>query len=594
MRPYRRRQSARWYAPAVGERAERFVEEHLRAALPDGARLFANVPILAKTRPTGPAHDAEADIVIVDPDHGLLVIETKSGVPRRDSHNRWFIGDHVLTRSPFEQARAAKHDLATAIEALPDWPRDLELRTGHAVAFPDVDMASLPKGHALLGPDAVPDIVLDAAAFGDRGRTARAVERAWAYWIGDGSRGDALTTAEMARIDEYLAPTVELRRLLHHEVDEGRDRLAKASIAQLLVLNHARAQRRAEVVGPAGSGKSLVAVEKARRLARDGWRTLFVCFNQALATAVLREVEEAGGPAHLRPAVSTFHRLAETLAGKAGLSGVKPPNPGPEWFDGLTANLVPAIGALPDERFDAIVVDEGQDFEADWLLALELLLRNPDDGILWVFHDPGQALYRDDVVAGLGLERFDLFEDWRSPAPVAELAGRFYRGPGEPYPMAEAGRAPEILEAVPGEATVEMVRKTLHQLLVVEAVRPWHLAVLSGRSAKDSEVWHRRTFGNVVLWNGAIDDAGLSRGLPGELIPDEPKDDGVVLFETVRRFKGLERPVVILCELPEEGDRLDQLLYTALTRATTHLIVIAPPSLARRLRAGPLDGERPR
>ena len=55
-----------------------------------------------------------------------------------------------------------------------------------------------------------------------------------------------------------------------------------------------------------------------------------------------------------------------------------------------------------------------------------------------------------------------------------------------------------------------------------------------------------------------------------------------MLFETIRRFKGLERPVVVLCELPETGDRLDALLYTALTRATAHLVVIAPPALAGR------------
>ena len=212
-----------------------------------------------------------------------------------------------------------------------------------------------------------------------------------------------------------------------------------------------------------------------------------------------------------------------------------------------------------------------------------MLLENPDDGILWVFHDPGQALFRDDVVGGLGLGRLDLFEDYRSPAPVAELAARFYRGPGEPIPQTEGGRPPTILEAAPGDATVEMVRKTLHQLLVDEGVRPWRIVVLSGGSARDSGVWKRRKFGTIELWNGAIDDEGQSLGLPGEDVPDEPNDDGVVLFETVRRFKGLERPVVILCELPEEGDRLDQLLYTAFTRATTHLVVIAPSSLAARL-----------
>jgi superfamily I DNA/RNA helicase len=74
-------------------------------------------------------------------------------------------------------------------------------------------------------------------------------------------------------------------------------------------------------------------------------------------------------------------------------------------------------------------------------------------------------------------------------------------------------------------------------------------------------------------------------GYAADEVPEEPVDDIVVRFETARRFKGLERPVVILCELSEDTKRLDQLLYTGLTRATAHLVVIAPPSLAARLRA---------
>ena len=110
-------------------------------------------------------------------------------------------------------------------------------------------------------------------------------------------------------------------------------------------------------------------------------------------------------------------------------------------------------------------------------------------------------------------------------------------------------------------------------------------ACCRAQTASKSEVWRERTFGNVELWNGAIDDAGrLARAAGGGGARTSRADDGVVLFETVRRFKGLERPVVILCELPEEGDRLDQLLYTAFTRATAHLVVIAPPALAERLR----------
>ena len=89
-------------------------------------------------------------------------------------------------------------------------------------------------------------------------------------------------------------------------------------------------------------------------------------------------------------------------------------------------------------------------------------------------------------------------------------------------------------------------------------------------------------FGNATLWNEALDDEGRSKGLAPELVPDEPPD--VVLFESIRRFKGLEREVIVLCELPEDIGRLDELLYVGLTRATTHVVAVAPEGLAERLR----------
>ena len=214
-----------------------------------------------------------------------------------------------------------------------------------------------------------------------------------------------------------------------------------------------------------------------------------------------------------------------------------------------------------------------------------------------MFHDPGQALFRDDVVAELGLPTLELFEDYRSPTPVAKLAARFYHGPSEPYPVMEGGRAPTVVEAAPGRETLEAVRRQLHRLIEDEGVRPWNIAVLSGRTASKSEVWRQRGFGNVELWNGAIDDEGKSLALPSEAVPDEPPDAAVVRFESIRRFKGLERPVVILCELDETGERFDQLLYTGMTRRDcvsrghrgTRLGASPPP---RDVTVARVDGER--
>ncbi len=568
---------------------EALVEERIRAALPPEARAYPNVRILARTRPAGPPHDAEADLVVLHPEHGLLVIEVKGGEPSRDASGRWYAGGRVLDRSPFEQAEAGKHDLVRAIEALPEWPSGVPMRAGHAVAFPHADLGSLPRGHALLGPDVDRAIVLDAAAFESPSATRAALDRAWQLWTADGSKGARLDPALLARVEEYLAPTVSLRLLVRREVDAAKGRLVAASRAQLQVLNTAKALRRVAVVGPAGSGKSLVAVEKARRLAREGWRTLYLCYNAPLATSVLREVADDDLAPDRRPVVHTFHGLCETLGRAAGTLPPKPEGSGAalsDWFARLPGALDDAIDRLPGERFHAIVVDEGQDFELGWLQSLEFLFQTPEDGVLWVFHDPGQALYRDDVVGKVaGMAALSMAEDLRSPAPVARLAAHFYHGPETPVPYGSEGAEPVLEAAPPGYATVDAVRRHLHRLVHQEGVRSWDVAVLSGTSTAKSLVWRQHTFGNLQLWNGAVDVLGTSLGYAADEVPEEPKDDVVVLFETVRRFKGLERAVVIVCELPEEHSRLDALLYTALTRATAHLVVIAPPQLAARLLA---------
>jgi hypothetical protein len=566
----------------MGDDSEQLVADRVRAALPSGVRLYRNVPILAKERPDDAAHDGEADIVLVDPAHGLMVIEVKGGQPRRERDGTWFINKFKLRRSPFIQAMKAKKDLVRAFDALPEGPTSDALGAAHAVSFPQADLAALPSSHDALGPEGDRAIVLDAADLEDAQTTRRAIERIWSYWEGIASK--ELTKGEVDAIDRFLAPEVVMPRLIRRDVAEAKDRLVRISKAQELVLNLSVNLRRVSVVGPAGSGKSLLAVEKARRMARQGWRVLYLCFNSMLAATVMREIAAGDEPPSQRPVVSTFHGLCETLGVQAGTLGPKPAKPGQDWFDrSLPTALDAAITALPDERYQAIIVDEGQDFRIGWLESVQFLFGNPDDGIFWVFHDPGQALVREDEVGRLGLEELRLFEDYRSPAPCAALSAHFYRGPGEPVAVDTEGRRPVIVAAAPGRDTTEEVRRRLHDLLITNGVRPWDITVLTGSTATSSDVWRQRSFGSVQLWNGAIDDEGRSLGLPADQVPDLPSDDGVVRFETVRRFKGLESPVVILCELPLGASRENELLYTALTRATAHLIVIAPPALAGRL-----------
>jgi hypothetical protein len=139
----------------------------------------------------------------------------------------------------------------------------------------------------------------------------------------------------------------------------------------------------------------------------------------------------------------------------------------------------------------------------------------------------------------------------------------------------------EVGQVQVGESLDHHENNHYGQRATVGRVPPWEIVVLSGGSADKSDAWRTRRFDNVVLWNAAINDDGTSKGLPPEQVPDEPED--CVVFETVRRFKGLEREVVILVEVPDTNVRLDALLYVGLTRATTQLVVIAPPGLSKRL-----------
>src|SRR5690606_2318225 len=191
------------------------------------------------------------------------------------------------------------------------------------------------------------------------------------------------------------------------------------------ILDLLAAQRRAVILGVAGSGKTIIAAEKARRLATQGFDVLFTCFNRPLAEFLTETVGRTE-----RVTVSTFHGLAERLGTEAGLIG---PDPARDtaYFDGLPDVLDRALQALPGHRFDAIVVDEGQDLDQEWWLPLLDLLRDRERGIVYVFGDANQDLYHAREPAELGVVMpesppvFYLTENRRSTRAIHDFALRF-------------------------------------------------------------------------------------------------------------------------------------------------------------------------
>jgi hypothetical protein len=140
---------------------------------------------------------------------------------------------------------------------------------------------------------------------------------------------------------------------------------------------------RVHVEGGAGTGKTMLACEITRRMAADGASVLLLCFNTPLAHCLYSFAE-----AHRSEAGSiwagSFHQLCRDWSGRAGLPWKEPADSRTAeaaefWNDESGLLLLDAAKEITD-RFDALVIDEAQDFMRDWFEILISLLRDPPAG----------------------------------------------------------------------------------------------------------------------------------------------------------------------------------------------------------------------
>ncbi len=339
------------------------------------------------------------------------------------------------------------------------------------------------------------------------------------------------------------------------------------------------------ILGVAGSGKTLLAAEKARRLAAQGFDVLLTCFNRPLAEHLAATIGRLD-----RIEVSTFHRLAERLGQEAGLIGPSPEHD-TAYFDGLPDVLDRALKMLPEHRYDAIVVDEGQDLDSVWWLPLLDLLRDPAQGIVYVFGDANQDLYHSREPAELGVVMpesppiYHLAEDRRCTQTIHAFASR-WAAPAADAPPALAvgpeGRPVEIFTYPEGSADAcrRVLGTALRRIIEAGRVAASDVVVLTPRSNRSS--W-------LMAADGAPVEAWPYRLMPeygpeGSVLP-MPTRGNEVRVATIHRYKGLESPVVVLAEIDGRigEEELASLLYVGATRARSHLVVIASEDLGRRL-----------
>ena len=542
-----------------GREAERDVYTALQAQLDEGHLVFYGVAWLAKSKGEG-ARDGEVDFVVAHPQKGILLLEVKGGEVCRDgASGRWISIDrshheHDID-DPYEQVRTSKHALLQKLAEHPAIGRAW-VALGHGVVLP-----ASHDPHRPLTPDGPREITVFHE---DMARVADCIARMFDYW--NGQMGGSLrpTPLLVSTLKDMLAPSFHLRQPLGEVLAEDDRELLRLTEDQFGVLDMLSRQRRVAVSGGAGTGKTVLALEKARRLAAEGCRVLLTCFNKPLAEFLRRS---AGHVERLE--IANFHEFCWKMAQDAGLPLPEPNSELPSDFFNTTLPdaLFTALDRLPDRRFDAIVVDEGQDFEENWWPPLELCLADQKDGILYVFHDDNQQVYRRVSSFPAGLNECVLRDNLRNTRRIHAVTTRFYRG--EPLrAKGPEGREVECIAAETPAAAVREIHRLLHRLVREEGVPERDIAVLYGSSV-NGPVKRGEKVGTFFTTT------------------DQVAEPQKVLLDSVKRFKGLERPVVILTGIdhlsPEEENAL---LYVGLSRARVHLAVVAADRTLTRLGLG--------
>ena len=519
----------------------------------------------------------EADFVIIVPSLGVLCLEVKACHSLRRANGMWFYGhDHNGdSRGPFKQAEEAMHSLRQRVtQREPSFSR---VPFCSAVAFPFVEFnATSGEWH--------PWQVIDAAQLKRQPmaalisnilRSAREHLRTQLSWFHDGNRlPDSQQAFTVAKI---LRPNFEFTEKACDRRSRQQAELIRYTEEQFTALDTMEDNPRVFFMGPAGTGKTVLALETARRAANTGKSVLLVCFNRLLGKWLSQTSLAQGG----QITVGTFHQYM------MGIAGIKAPKSADKsfWKTELPEAVISKL--LTDHhdvgRFDIVIADEVQDLlHPLYLDVMELVLKGGLVNGSWrMFGDfERQMLFGQDrdLVDELLRTRLGTFargslrvncRNTPRIATLSQLLGRLT--PNYSRILRPDDRIEPIISyyATPSQQRKE-VTKAL-DLLSRESYSGDDIIVLSPKAGFRCAA------------------AGITeKPWANQLVPFEKALTGQIRYTTIQGFKGLDSPAIVVTDIEHVSDEIfSSLFYVATTRALERLYIIvhetAKPSIIQSL-----------
>lgn len=513
----------------------------------------------------------EIDFVVLVPEGGIVCLEVKGG-RITCSDGIWYTTDrygrqHQMKRSPFMQARegmfALRDELLRHFGAEHPAGRCI---TGYAAVFPDVP-----------SPPQTPEFEPWESIDSDALRTPISYS-IWSLIKNQrkkfGRSADvSLSPQTMREIRQFLRPDFDAVITRSVQIRRTEEKLLRLTEEQYDVLDRLSENERCLIKGPAGTGKTLLSLECAKRSAAEGARTLFVCYNRMLGDWIREQTVGLDGIT-----CGSFYRCLRELILASPLAEEFKEQAQSRTDYELYNEVFPFYGELAgsetDVPFDMLVLDEAQDLLKEPVLnVLNAWLKGGLAGGRWAIIGDftRQAIYtgsgEDDADSLLQkyspyYTRERLTLNCRNTRQVAEETGLLSGFFSLPYRLGRVeGLAVDYRYWRNADHQAQVLSGVIEQLLD-DGVDPGDITVLSPRKFRDS-VAHTLT---------ESERFGIY-----ELRERNPKNNRTVgiPFSTVHAFKGMESPVIVMCDLDViDSEEPQALLYVGMSRARSHLTIL--------------------
>lgn len=510
------------------------------AKLPDSYYVVHSFQV-TKVKADNRVIDAEGDFVVFHPKKGLLCIEAKATYASY-ANGTWYYGngDEMRSGGPFRQASGIKFDIINRISELGLDAILKYCKFFHGVWFPIV---SARYADGLTLPMEIPrELILTEEALLDPEPYLDQIFSLTEHEKTETNLNEVLTAR---LVNEVLCPQFEIAPSATFDADTKRILFHKLLKEQAMILNFLEEQKTAIINGAAGTGKTLVAVEKAKRHAFRGEKVLFLCFNRQL-----RDYLDANY-SHDNIDYETVARFACRLGH----------TPEPDYA--LLNRILEEMWEQGTFPYQHVIVDEGQDFGSDAIEEAEILSMlktviedTKENGSFYVFYDKLQLIQARKMPQFLEDAdcKLTLYRNCRNTENIAKTSLR---------PVSE--RTPKLIENCIAGALA-----TLHFRSDADGI----LAALDDTL----DALLQDGIQNIVILTCKKEaDSVLKPYLQAD--GTYPAGKQSIRFTTCRKFKGLEADAVILVDVDENtflGNNGQNVLlyYVGASRARLRLDII--------------------